>query len=924
MTNSEEPPADPRALLAFGTLLREGVESVRERGLGTTVVVGFDEPDAALVEGGVRVDVALTAEEIGRAALHDGATVVTADLTLILLERVILRPRSTIAVTAGGTRHLFASRYAEETGKPVVVVSEERRSITLYAGDGEHTLRSKTEVRQQVDDLMLALRQVGKLTADADAADPAKHVRLALAKDVLTELRGPLAELGTSGRGVDIECALIAATLGLAWPGLPAMEVPGAGRQSPLVRNEVSGTAGTVVQTGSIGALHIHDRQQPAVLPPQQLPPTHARFTGRAKELAELDAILSGDDETPKIALVTGAAGIGKTALVARCARLVADRFPDGVLYTDLRGFDPAGPPADPAEVLCGLLRDLGVPEPSMPKDLDGAVRRYRSCLHGRRYLVVLDNARNADQVRPLVPGSSTCGVLASSRSEMRSLVARLGARRLALDVLPPGEAITLLADATADAAGPLAAELARLCGYHPLALCIAAARLEGASPDEFAEFIAELEAELLGTLTEANDTAASVAAAFKLSYDALPADARRTFRLLGTYPGPTLPRAVADVLAGDRAGIRTLLDTHLLEPAGPGRYRFHDLVRTYAAECARRDEPAEERDAALRRVLGWFREAAEAHDRVLDGWRPRIAGSELLPAEPGDTAAAETWFRTELVNLAAVTRAAWEQDERELTWRLALAPSAYFFSRKPWATWIEVQETGLKAARASGEGEAVAWLCDGLGVAYRERRRTDDAFRALREALTAFQEAGNAAGEAQAHLHLAQAHREAGELEPALRCAETATALFESTGFPHGRAKAANLLGGLHLASGNLPAALEHARRSVATFDGLGDEHGRAWAVNNLALVLAELGEREQAVAEFRVAETARRAIDRYGLAFTLLGLGDVLAAQDPDNGEARLKYLEALEIFEEVDDPNAARVRARLKAGEIEAPAG
>ncbi|MEU4249060.1 tetratricopeptide repeat protein [Amycolatopsis sp. NPDC026612] len=935
MTTSEEPPAELRAVLAFGTLLRDGIEFVREQGRGTIVVVGYDEQDDPLLEGGHRVGTALTAEEIGRAALNDGATVVTADLTLVLRERAFLRPRSMSAVTAGGTRHVASARYAKETGKPVLAVSEERKCVTLYVGDGEYTLRSRTELRQQVDDLMVALRQVGKLTADADASDPAKDVRLGLAKDALSELRGHLAELGASGRGLGIECALIATTLGLAWSQpsrrLPAVAegraalVPVAGLPSPSVRNEVSGTAGTVVQAGSIGTLHIHDRQ-PAMVPPRQLPPAHARFTGRERELAELDAILSGDDETPKIALVTGAAGIGKTALVARCARVVADRFPDGVLYTDLRGFDPAGPPADPAEVLCGLLRDLGVPESSIPKDLDGAVRRYRSCLHGRRYLVVLDNARNAGQVRPLVPGSSTCGVLATSRSEMPSLVGQVGAHRLALDVLPPGDAITLLHTAADDTAGPLVAELARLCGYHPLALCIAAARVEGSSPDEFADFIAELEAELLGTLSEANDSAASVAAAFKLSYDALPADARKTFRLLGTYPGPTLSRAVAGVLAGDRAGIRTLLDAHLLEPAGPGRYRFHDLVRTYAAECAGRDEPAEERYAALRRVLGWFRETAEAHDRVLDAWRPRIPGSGPLPDEPdepGDAAAAETWFRTELVNLAAVTRAAWEHDERELTWRLALAPSAYFFSRKPWATWIEVQEVGLRAARASGEREAVAWLCDGLGVAYRERRRTDDAFRSLREALTAFQESGDAAGEAQAHLHLAQAHREAGELGPALQCATTALSLFESTGLHHGRAKAANLLGGLHLALDDLPSALEQARQSVATFEDLGDDHGRAWAVNNLAGVLARLGERDEAVAAFRVAEAARRVVDRYGLAFTLLGLGDVLA-QDPNDGEARLKYLEALEIFDELGDPNAAQVRARLKAGELAAAAG
>ncbi|QXV57786.1 tetratricopeptide repeat protein [Amycolatopsis sp. TNS106] len=916
MTDFVRLPADLQAALVLGTPLRDGIELVRARGKGTIVVLGYDE--SFPIRGGHQVGMPLTPAKIDTASNNDGATIVSADLERVLLEQAVLQPKPVAVESAGGTRHISSWSFAKEIGKAVIVVSDERQTVTVYYREEQYFLTSKDELRRKLDGSMNALRSF-RAPVDGAGKEPASH-QMTKIKSLLGEVKILLSELGSSEQSVAIECENIATALGVEWTqpnSHPRLFEPVAGAE--LV--PLPSLTATLQHKDFGGSFRPAGVAPPR---PQQLPSAPPRFTGRAEELAKLDAILAGDDATPKIALVTGGAGMGKSALVVHCARLVADRFPDGVLYTDLRGFEPAGQPADPAEVLRGLLRDLGVEESSMPRDLDGAIRRYRSCLDGRRYLVVLDNARNADQVRPLVPGSASCGVLVTSRSVLRSLTVREGARVLVLGTIPPDDAVSLLGKAAGGKMdGAAAAELARLCGYHPLALCIAGARAAACSTDELADFISELESELLETLSDTDDATVSVKAAFTVSYDILPPDAQRTFRLLGGYPGPTISQEAAEVLTGDRAGLRKLADAHLLEKVGRRRYRFNDPLRAYAVERAQA-EPAENRQVALARLLVWFAETAEEQDRALDHWLLRMQDPVPSAAGHEDPAEAAVWFEHELVNLAAATEAAWNEEEREVAWRLALAPSAYFFSRKPWALWIQIQETGLAAAHSSGAVEAEAWLCDGLGVAYREQSRLEDSFRCFNRALAAFQEVGNRLGEAQAQLHLAQAYREKGELEPALRTATTSIELFGSAGHEHGEARAANLLSGIHLSLDDLPTALSCARRATALFHELGDDHGHAWAVNNMAAVLAKSGKRAEAIEAFRRAETVRRVIDRYGLALTLQGLGDVLT-EEGEVGEAQEKYLEALEIFDELDDPRATQARSSLKTtGELASVVG
>jgi tetratricopeptide (TPR) repeat protein len=608
------------------------------------------------------------------------------------------------------------------------------------------------------------------------------------------------------------------------------------------------------------------------------------------------------------VCVVVGSPGVGKSAFAVRCGHAVRQRFPDGILHVDLRGFHPAAEPAAPVEVLAGFLRDLGMPETAIPGDLDRMTRLYRSRLHGRRTLIILDNAHNPDQVRPLLPGATTCGVVVTSRNAMTGL-ARDGAYRLTLGPLPPDGAIDLLVRITGGGAQRTLRRLAGLCAYHPLALCVAGFR----PPQELPDFVEDLRARPLDPLDDPTDPAGSIKALFALSYRASPPGVRRTFRLLSLYPGATIPAAAADVLTRGEAGIRELLDAHLLERAGAHRYRFHDLLRAYATECADESEPVEERAAASRRALDWLRHTAETHDHVLDPWRPRMSPPGRDRTDSVDRAGAMAWFDTEVADLAAATQAALAGGHHELAWRLALAPSAYFYSRKPWTTWISTQETGLAAARATGELEAEAWLSDGLGVACREQGRHDDALRHFAVATARFVEVGNAVGLAETTLHVAQTHREVGELERARELADTARSIFRDAGGAHGEAKAANLLGGVYLALRDPVTALACTEQADAIFAQLGDEYSRSWAVNNLGSVLAKLGRRSEAIAAFRTAMAVRERIDRYGLAFTLHGLGDVLH-DNGDSVEARRHWRAALAIFDEIGDLRAGQLRARL----------
>ncbi|MDT0329349.1 tetratricopeptide repeat protein [Nocardiopsis lambiniae] len=924
MADHPEPPSEVRAALAFGRPLRDGLELVRANRRGTMVVLGCDvEHERLFGNGGREIDEAVTAEKIHRAAQNDGATILSADLERIAREGVFLGPRATRSTDTGGTRHFIAASWAEQTGRPVVAVSEERRTVTLYLGTDRHLLRTDAELRSEIDDAMNALREIRRLLRDSRVSGPAEQAGLGDARALLDELGGHLIEQGARRRGLSIECSAIAMGLGLDWtpssaswetfiplpPAVPAEEPPPAVRGD--TRNDFSGEADTVVQVGSAGQIHIHGRRDRPPLP-QQLPPAPAHFTGREEELAELDAIMPTGGADAKVGLVLGGPGAGKTALALRYAHRVRDRFPDGVLYIDLRGFDMSSPPADPAEVLGGLLRDLGLAE-SVPTDLDGLTRRYRSELYGRRCLIVLDNALDSDQVSPLLPDLSTCAVLVTCRNTMPGLSMDVGVHEVGIGDLSPESAVDLLRKIIGGRLPlPDLGRIAKLCAFHPLALCIVGARGRAFAPNDLDYFIDDLGRGRLGLFGPSRDRKSSLREVFALSYRGLSSRQQWVFRILGLHPGPTVSSETATMLHLDHGELLWLCESHLLERSGKDRHRFHDLLHEYAGERAMEMGPSG-RQAELRRILLAYLERAEARDAVIDPWRPRISRRFSGRVEQRERAEAEAWFDEELENLAAAVQSAHREGERELAWRLALAPSSYFFGRKPWATWIRMQETGAAAAREQGEASAEAWLCDGLGVAYRERGSHTEALRYFYEALALFQGEREQEGEAEVRLHLAQTYRETGEPERALREAKDARELFLRFGSEHGQARVSNLLGGIHAAMGDLSEAMGCTREAVSLFDVLGDEHGHAWAVNNLALILAKTGRHEEAIDAFHRARVVRERIDPYGLAFTHKGLGDTLVAADRPN-EARHHHREAWRIFDGLGDPRAVELRSLL----------
>lgn len=354
-----------------------------------------------------------------------------------------------------------------------------------------------------------------------------------------------------------------------------------------------------------------------ATLRPAQLPYSARGFVGRSEELSELEALTvqgGGRPEIrPTLVVIEGASGVGKSTLALHAARQLCDRFPDGQLYVDLYGAASRQNALSALEALAQLLRSLGVEESRLPDDLAGRTALYRSLLHGKRVLVVLDDAVNAEQVRPLIPGGPAY-VLVTSRRRQRGLVVRDGAYRIALKPLLPQESVRLLSyligEERLEGQREAADRLAGMCGHLPLALRIAAEGLADHPRLTLADLVQQHAAEngRLDRLAVEDDVAASLRAAFAVSYHALPTDASRLFRFLGLYHGDVITVPVSAALMGSGRGLTeqllgVLADFHLLEEAGEGMYRFHNLLRIYAAECAEQ-EPSPHRTAALARLM--------------------------------------------------------------------------------------------------------------------------------------------------------------------------------------------------------------------------------------------------------------------------------------------------------------------------------
>jgi DNA-binding SARP family transcriptional activator/tetratricopeptide (TPR) repeat protein len=661
-------------------------------------------------------------------------------------------------------------------------------------------------------------------------------------------------------------------------------------------------------------------------VPPRQLPPAVRHFAGRAAELAELTRLaeLTWQTDPPGpvvISAIDGAAGIGKTALAVHWAHSVADRFPDGQLYLNLRGF-AAGSPMDPAEAVRSLLDGLGVPPDQLPADVDAQVGRYRSLLAGRRVLVVLDNARDAEQVRPLLPGAPGCLALVTSRNQLSSLVGREGAQPLALELLSAEEARLLLArrlGADRVAAEPGAAdEIIGWCAGLPLAVAIVAARAAARPQPSLSTLAGKLRDVGLDALS-AGDPASDLRCVFSWSYRALGPEAARLLRLLGRHPGPELSTAAAASLAGvPRPRLRPLLaaltGANLLAEPVPGRYAFHDLLHAYAAELA---EPAEGR-AAVHRLLDHYVHSAHAAVRQLN---QHLEPIDLDPPQPGvapehpaDHRQALGWFAAEHAGLLATVEQAAADGWHAHAWRLAWALSPYLERRGYWHAQLTAQRAALAAAERAADQFAQARIHFFLGRAALRLRRLDDAHAHLRRALRLHRQRRDLPGLALTHDSLAELWGRQERHVEALRHARQALGLSRTTGHRIGQARALNTVGWLEAQLGHYQEGLAACRQALALFEELADRPGLAATCDSLGYVHHHLGDHAYALTCYRHAlELYRQLGDRHGEFGTLTSLGDThrSAGELP---AARTAWREALAILVDLGHPYAEQVHARL----------
>jgi DNA-binding SARP family transcriptional activator len=672
-------------------------------------------------------------------------------------------------------------------------------------------------------------------------------------------------------------------------------------------------------------------RSRPDQPAPRMLPTSIRDFTGRAEQVNALDALLPETEEPAPsvvIASITGPGGIGKTILAVHWAHQVADRFPDGQLYVNLRGFDPSRRPVEPTEAARYFLEALGVDPRRIPAGLDAQAAQLRSQLAGRRMLVLLDNATREEQVRPLLPASPGCLVLITSRHRLSGLIAAQAAHSISLDVLNESEAHELLARRLGHdrvAAKPRATqEIIARCGGLPLALAVVAAR--AAIHPEFP--LDALAAKLRGSKTSleafsSTDTATDLRAVFSWSYESLEPDSARLFRLLGLHPGPDITAPAAASLAGvpvDRAQtmLGELTDTQLVLEHLPGRYALHDLLRVYASELARLHDAETERHLAIQRILDHYVHSARSAALLLS---PQRSPVDVPAAQPGatserptDYAQALAWFTAEHpILLAALDLAAASEFDAH-TLSLAWALADFLHRQSNWHAMASTWHAALNAANRLGDRSEQARSHRGLARGHIGLGRFDDAHRHLRQALRVFGELDETAGQAHVHNTLCWIFDLQKSYNEALEHAQQAHKLFQIAGHLVGQAAALNNIGWYHAKRSHYRQALTCCRQALDMYQELGDSDGKGAAWDSIGYALHHLGHNQFAIACYhRAYHLHREAGERQAQAETLDRLGDTQHAVG-DHPAARHNWRRALDLLDELHHPDAEPVRAKL----------
>ncbi|WP_223199155.1 AfsR/SARP family transcriptional regulator [Solihabitans fulvus] len=631
-------------------------------------------------------------------------------------------------------------------------------------------------------------------------------------------------------------------------------------------------------------------------------------FTGRDEELRRLLAALPAGHGggTVVIEAIDGMAGIGKTALAVHTAHRLVGRYPDAQLFIDLHGHTPDQDATDPADALDTLLRALGVAGREIPAAVDQRSALWRAELAGRKVLVVLDNAADAAQVRPLLPGTSASLVLVTSRRRLADLDA---ARTLSLDVLPLADAVALfrqvVRDERPDAEREAVEEVLRLCGYLPLAIRIAAARLRTRPAWTVAHLLRRL-AEDGRRLGELATEDRSVAAAFSLSYQHLDAAQQRLFRLLGRHPGPDFDAHAAAALGGighadaDRL-LGELTDVNLVQEPTAGRYRFHDLLWRHAMATDR--EAGAEQDDPVARLVDYYLRTAHSGERLLDPNRPPIdLGEPVAGTEPRtlpDQLAALAWFDTEYPCLVAVRRLAAQRGWHPAVARLVWSTDNFHIRRGHHQDHLEARRAALEAMRQLGDPTRYAEAHRFLGHACARAGNYAEAVDQLQQALALAEQAGDVLGQAHAHGTLAWTWEQQGEDELALPHTSEALRLFRLLRNPIWEAAALNALGWLYGRLGRHDEALRHCEQALALCRQEGEQSLEGATLDSLGYLAHRAGRHEEALSHYRHAVALRRTIgNSYGEADTLSRLAEVLAALGR-RAEADQALRQALDLY-------------------------
>ncbi|WP_405681890.1 ATP-binding protein [Streptomyces sp. NBC_00057] len=610
----------------------------------------------------------------------------------------------------------------------------------------------------------------------------------------------------------------------------------------------------------------LHEQAPAPITALRTVPRDVAAFTGRH---AEVDQLLAAAQPAEVVAIYTvdGMAGVGKTALVVHAARQLIDRFPDGQLFLRLHAHTPGQRPADPAEALAALLISIGIDPRHIPEGLDARAGLWRDRLTDKRMLLVLDDAADHAQVEPLLPGAEGCLVLVTSR---RRIAALDGATPLPLDTLPAEDAallFTRLAHRTpASAEGSAVADIVRLCGYLPLAIALLAGRFAHHPHWNLAEYAQEF-TETQDRLGELVVGDRAVAAAFEVSYRALPPQRKRLFRYLGLHPGPETDvyatAALANIpLAQAHQELEALYDDHLIDSPTTGRYHLHDLLRTYAHTLADQD-PADDHDAARGRLLNYYQHTTETADRHLaEAPLPATPSVDAAPAAAPTLATYEqalAWMRIENANLIACTHHVANTAQHLRAIRLTAALASFLYLQGPWDGAITLHQAAVTIARHIGDRLAEAGA---LLVLSRLRYRTEDyqaAAELAQQALDLYRTLGNHLGQASALRDLGQARGTAGDYQAGAGFAQQALDLYRTLGNRLGEAGALRVLGQVRNMTGDYRAAADFAQQALDLYRTLGNRLGEANVLWDLGWVRNMTGDYWAAV------DLEKRALDLY-----------------------------------------------------------